>query len=76
MGFYKITTTHVIQCGMLNQNYIILLSPGGLGLLWTLCWIPLVYNTPAQHPRISAAERAYMEKETQSVGQTKVYLTP
>ncbi|XP_043194451.1 putative inorganic phosphate cotransporter isoform X1 [Amphibalanus amphitrite] len=34
---------------------------GGVGVLWYMCWLFLIYDTPAQHPRISARERLYID---------------
>ncbi|XP_072157136.1 sialin isoform X2 [Bemisia tabaci] len=42
---------------------------GLLGLVWSAFWFGLVYDTPAVHPRISPAERQYIEE---SIGQTTV----
>ena len=33
---------------------------GVMGLLWCLCWMTLIYETPCQHPRISVKEREYI----------------
>ncbi|RZF35165.1 hypothetical protein LSTR_LSTR007867 [Laodelphax striatellus] len=35
---------------------------GVIGLLWSISWFLLVFDTPAQHPRISPEERAYIEE--------------
>ncbi|XP_041484933.1 sialin-like [Lytechinus variegatus] len=34
---------------------------GSIGLVWFVAWLFLAYNTPAEHPRISLAERKYIE---------------
>ncbi|KAK5641976.1 hypothetical protein RI129_010523 [Pyrocoelia pectoralis] len=34
---------------------------GGVGLIWTFVWFALVYDSPAQHPRISDEERNEIE---------------
>lgn len=31
------------------------------GCIWFVCWMLLVHDSPSQHPRISASERAYIE---------------
>ena len=36
------------------------LNIGGLGLAWTLAWFCMVHDTPFDHPRISAEEKAYI----------------
>lgn len=33
-----------------------------VGIVWFVAWQWLVYDTPAQHPRICAEERAYIER--------------
>ena len=48
------------------------LSTGVLGCLWFVLWMLTVHDSPAQHPRISQAERHYIES---SVGQRKVGMT-
>jgi len=35
---------------------------GGMGLLWIICWIFFVYDTPAKHPTISSKEKSHIEK--------------
>ena len=35
---------------------------GVVGVIWSIMWFFLVYDSPAQHPRISAEERQYIEK--------------
>jgi len=35
-------------------------------------WFFLVYNSPAEHPRISAEEREYIEKALNKKGNKKV----
>jgi ACS family sodium-dependent inorganic phosphate cotransporter-like MFS transporter 5 len=37
---------------------------GSCGIVWFALWIFLVYESPAMHPRISAAEREYIEANT------------
>ncbi|XP_066992481.2 sialin [Anabrus simplex] len=34
---------------------------GVVGLVWSVAWFLLVFDTPAQHPRISYEERRYIE---------------
>ncbi|XP_049859695.1 sialin-like isoform X1 [Schistocerca gregaria] len=34
---------------------------GGLGVLWSIPWFLLAYDTPAKHPRIDPAERRFIE---------------
>lgn len=35
---------------------------GIIGVIWYLAWCYFVYDSPAEHPRISAEERMYIEK--------------
>lgn len=35
---------------------------GILGLIWFVFWLYLVYDTPHSHPRITTAERVYIER--------------
>lgn len=34
---------------------------GGMGFIWLVCWMLLVYDTPAKHPTISIREKTYIE---------------
>ncbi|XP_071438758.1 sialin [Hetaerina americana] len=34
---------------------------GAIGLVWSVAWMLLVYDTPAEHPRITVEERRYIE---------------
>ncbi|KAA0202884.1 hypothetical protein HAZT_HAZT002356 [Hyalella azteca] len=34
---------------------------GSLGVVWSVFWFPLVYDNPAQHPRISKHELEYLK---------------
>lgn len=43
---------------------------GILGTLWWLGWLIFVFDSPAQHPRISDAELRYIEKSLGSSVQT------
>ncbi|XP_026321182.1 sialin [Hyposmocoma kahamanoa] len=35
---------------------------GIIGVMWSVAWFAVVYDTPAQHPRISDTERNYLTK--------------
>lgn len=35
---------------------------GIIGIMWSVAWFAVVYDTPAQHPRISETERNYLLK--------------
>jgi len=45
---------------------------GVVGVIWAIMWFFLVYDSPAQHPRISAEEREYIEKALNKKTETKV----
>lgn len=51
---------------------------GAFGLVWFLLWMLIVSDTPAQHPRISAEERNYIETSLGSTNShdTKTGRTP
>ena len=34
---------------------------GSAGIIWYMVWLLLVFNTPADHPRISLQEQSYIE---------------
>ena len=34
---------------------------GSVGIIWYIAWLLLVFNTPANHPRISPKEQHYIE---------------
>lgn len=34
---------------------------GGVGLIWSICWFLVIYDSPAVHPRISPEERYEIE---------------
>ena len=44
-------------------------SVGAAGIVWFFLWMYVVYDTPEMHPRISTAERNYIQKSL--VGQTR-----
>lgn len=46
---------------------------GSLGVIWFIAWMMLTASSPAEHPRISEAERNYIE---QSVGPNRRLKTP
>lgn len=52
-----------------------------MGTIWYCCWLYCVYDTPAKHPRIDPAERAYIEhaigdtcKVDKKVNQTNIHI--
>jgi len=62
------------MCGYLISSFgweSVFYVSGGLGLLWFICWIFLVYDTPAKHPTISIRERTYIENAIGKTIQTR-----
>ncbi|XP_034952204.1 uncharacterized protein [Chelonus insularis] len=50
---------------------------GGLGTIWSIIWFLVVYDSPAEHPRISAEERRYIEEAIGFTASKKVvYAVP
>jgi ACS family sodium-dependent inorganic phosphate cotransporter-like MFS transporter 6/7/8 len=45
-----------------KQLHNVLLVAGVAGCLWFILWVFFVFDSPAKHPRISAAERHYIEQ--------------
>lgn len=58
------TTVHKNQIISAYRNgfFFFCLIPGGVGLLWSIFWFALIYESPAVHPRISAEERREIEE--------------
>ena len=57
---------HVFEQRKVNDPFY---PPSGiLGIIWFLFWAVLAYSSPATHPRISKAEREYIET---SIGDKK-----
>lgn len=44
---------------------------GTIGLAWSVAWFLLIFDSPAQHPRISVEERRYIEQAIGSTATTK-----
>lgn len=44
---------------------------GVVGLAWSLLWFMLIFDSPAQHPRITAEERRFIEQALGSSVQSK-----
>ncbi|XP_047107340.1 sialin [Schistocerca piceifrons] len=52
-------------CGLLIASFgweSVFYSTGLVGTVWSIAWFFLIYDSPAQHPRISYEEREYIEK--------------
>lgn len=59
-----------ILCGFLMDALgweAVFYFTGTVGSIWYAAWIFLVYDSPAEHPRISQAERKFIED---SLGRT------
>lgn len=70
-------------CGFLIAHFgwrIVFYVTGSVGILWCLMWWLLAFDTPAQHPRITASERQYIESNVANsvVGEkvSNTYLIP
>lgn len=40
--------------------FVCLFAVGAVGIVWFIVWTLLVYNKPADHPRISPEEKEYI----------------
>lgn len=52
-------------CGFIIDQWgweIVFYLSGAIGTLWFIAWWIFVYDSPAQHPRISADEKNYILK--------------
>jgi len=72
-----ITETKVeqfLQCHRNDEHQFSfrLLCVGVIAVVWSIVWFFLVYNSPAEHPRISVEERIYIEKALNKKGDAKV----
>lgn len=45
---------------------------GVIGIVWSVAWFLLVFDSPSQHPRISDEERRYIEDAIGTTATTKV----
>lgn len=51
-------------CGLIIDRFnweAVFHISGAIGVAWFIAWWCLVYDTPAEHPRISEEERLYIE---------------
>ncbi|PBC26385.1 putative inorganic phosphate cotransporter isoform X2 [Apis cerana] len=49
---------------------------GTIGLMWSIAWFLLIFDSPAQHPRISIEERRYIEESIGTTTTTKRLSVP
>lgn len=64
----------IANCGWESVFYV----TGAIGLAWSVAWFFLVYDSPAQHPRITDEERRHIEtKIAEGAGPffLQIYLT-
>ena len=45
---------------------------GALGILWFVVWLFVAFDDPATHPRISTAEKEYIESSMIATAEKKV----
>ena len=48
--------------------YVCMYDTGSLGVVWFVLWVLLAHSSPASHPRISPAERKYIESSLEEEG--------
>lgn len=56
-------------CGFIIDNFgwrYVFFTTGSLGMFWCVLWYYLAFNTPKEHPRISAQEIEYIEVSVSS----------
>lgn len=62
-------------CGFLIDQFgwaSVFYVTGAVGLVWSICWFLLIFDSPATHPRISVEERVYIEsKIAEGTGNTQ-----
>ncbi|XP_020709772.2 sialin [Athalia rosae] len=49
---------------------------GGISLIWSIVWFLVVFDSPAQHPRISSTERRYIEEAIGTASSSKHLAVP
>ncbi|KAL1115819.1 hypothetical protein AAG570_006109, partial [Ranatra chinensis] len=52
-------------CGFLIDSFgwsSVFYTTGLIGVLWTVAWFLLIFDSPGQHPRISRGEREFIEE--------------
>lgn len=68
------TAVTYVMCGYLIAMFgweSVYYVTGGMGFVWYVAWMLLVYDTPAEHPTISVKERAYIENCITKTSQSK-----
>ncbi|XP_017887369.1 putative inorganic phosphate cotransporter isoform X1 [Ceratina calcarata] len=62
------------MCGFLIASFgweSVFYVTGTIGIVWSIAWFLLVFDSPAQHPRISLEERRYIEDSIGTTSTTK-----
>ncbi|XP_034952243.1 sialin [Chelonus insularis] len=49
---------------------------GGLSFVWSIVWLVVIFDSPAQHPRITDNERRYIEEAIGNTSSKKVHAVP
>lgn len=49
---------------------------GGISLVWSIAWFFVVFDSPAQHPRISVEERRFIEESIGTTSSSKHLAVP
>lgn len=79
---YQVSSVDVVSKDYVNQTYIKLLFErfplvaGSIGLVWFVLWAFVMYNSPSEHPWISAEERHYLESVIGTVDNQSMEPTP
>lgn len=65
----------MLMCGFLIASFgweSVFYVTGVIGIIWSVTWFLLVFDSPSQHPRISAEERHFIESAIGTTTNTKV----
>ena len=68
-----------LSYGWSNKNHrviegeavVLFVLLGTLGILWFIVWLFVVFDNPSSHPRISYAEKKYIESNLKCEGEEK-----
>jgi len=65
----------MLMCGFLIASLgweSVFYVTGVIGIIWSVTWFLLVFDSPSQHPRISPEERQFIENAIGTTTTTKV----
>lgn len=65
----------MLMCGFLIASLgweSVFYVTGVIGIIWSVTWFLLVFDSPSQHPRISAEERHFIESAIGTTTTNKV----